>query len=203
MKGLGLKDLGSVAALWRVCLGASLALALGGCVSSNGPGDPTSYSQALFGNPTGQQPEKPLGPQRDLNCPSVDVLEGTAAHRVGGATVSYQASLLDVARECNFGGSQFTMRVGVQGRVVLGASGKPGTFSVPVRIAVKRGDKVVTSRLSRISVSVPAGQGGASFAHVEEGISLPVGAEDPSDEYDVLVGFDGGASAASTGRRRR
>lgn len=177
-------------------------LFLAGCGGGNGAGDAVSYQTALFGNPTNQPTERPVGPQRDYNCPSVDILEGTAAYRVGGASssdVSHQASIVDVARECAYSGSQFSVKIGVQGRMVIGGKGRPGTLSAPLRITIKRGETVVASRIARVAVSVPAGAGGASFAHVEEGFVLPISAEDPADEYEIVVGFDSGSAA---GRRR-
>jgi hypothetical protein len=189
-------------ALRRVAAAGAVVF-LAGC-GGNGAGDPVSFQTALFGNPTNQPTERPVGPpEREYNCPAVDILEGTAAYRVGrggGSDVSHQASIIDVARECVYSGSQFSLKVGVQGRMVIGTAGRAGSYTAPLRVVVKRGDKVVTSRLARISVSVPE-VGGASFAHVEEGIVLPIGASDPADEYEVLVGFDTGGSGAA--RRRR
>lgn len=178
------------------------ALMLVGCNSTSSDSGHTSYGVALFGNPTNQPTAQPTGPQVEYTCPGVSVLEGTAAYRVakpGSSDVAHQASLNDVARECTYSGSQFSLKVGVEGRMLIGTVGRPGTYSVPIRIAVKRGEKVVTSRISRVSVTIPSGQTSTGFAHVEEGIVLPIGAEDPGDEYEVIVGFDPAGGRA--GRR--
>ncbi|HRK23881.1 MAG TPA: hypothetical protein PLQ11_02905 [Beijerinckiaceae bacterium] len=203
--------------VWNPCRAIALAglLALGGCGGIGGFGEtspssgPSLGSLALFGNPQNLPPERQPELEIEYTCPSVSVIEGAAAYRAGRGTassdVSHQASLSDVARECRFAGTQFTLKVGVQGRMLIGAQGKAGSFTVPVKVLVKRGDTVVATRAGRVSVSVPAGEGSVAFTHVEDNIVLPITAgRDPSDEYDVYVGFEaGGAPTASRDRRRR
>ncbi len=132
---------------------------------------------------------------RTITCPSVAVIDGTAAYRVaqtqlGNEGVNYQASVAQVARECRLLGNTLDMRVGIDGRLLLGPAGKPGTFAIPVRVAIKRGDNVVYSKVTRESVTIAPGETQAPFTHIEEGISLTLGQQDPGEEYDVLVGFD-------------
>jgi hypothetical protein len=208
----------TAASLTRAATVVILASALSGCLgtlgeSSGGGGSGggsagslgDSLRIAVLGNPQNNPTEFPTGPQREYTCPSVDIMDGAAAHRIGSASgVTHQASLTDVARECVISGNQVAMKIGVEGRMLLGANGKPGTYSVPVRIAIKRGDTVVVSRASRVSVTVPAGEASATFTHVEENLVMPVSDRDISDEYDVFVGFDasGGAADPRKGRRR-
>jgi len=152
---------------------------------------------------------KPDDETRRMSCPAVSILDGTSAYRVGGhdgsnESVSYQASVVQFARECRVEGNTLYMRVGVEGRLLLGPQGKPGTFSIPVRIAVKDGDHAAYSSATRVSVTVPAGDDQASFSHVQDGIALPIDARDPGDRYQVLVGFDpSGAAPARRARHRR
>jgi len=199
----------------RGVAGLLVGLGLTGCIGTMGEGSgPTggggslsdSLRVAVFGNPENRPTEFPTGPQREYTCPSVEIMEGAAAYRTGGAGgVAHQASLSDVARECVVSGTQVSMKIGVQGRMLLGASGKPGTYTVPVRIAIKRGDTVVVSRAARVAVSIPANEAGANFTHIEENLILPISERDVADEYDVFVGFDasGGAADPRKGRRRR
>lgn len=163
---------------------------------------------ALFGNPQNLPAERPPEPEDVPNCPAVGVIEGAAAWRVGRANnpseVAHQASLTDVARECRFSPGQLSLKVGVEGRMIIGAIGKPGTYAVPVKVQVKRADQVVATRTARVSVTVPAGQGSVAFAHVEDNIVVPVTKDrDPADEYDIYVGFEPGAAPASSRRRNR
>lgn len=192
----------------RPCRPAVLAalLALAGCTGS-GTGGLSSAIPFAQSTPLASQPALE-DKQEDFGCPAVDVLEGTAGYRVGAPTggargVQYQASIADLSRECAFAGNTVTIRVGIAGRVLIGEAGKPGTYSVPVRVAVKRGDKAVYSNLRRVSVTVPNGESQADFAHIEEGISLPISSKDPSDEYEILVGFDPTGTAALKRERKR
>lgn len=182
--------------------GSSVLPSLGGGGAGGG-----LASQALFGNP--QQAPRDRAPEEeiDYNCPGVDVMEGAAAVRVGRAgssEVAHQASLTDVARECRFAGNQVTIKVGVQGRMLIGALGRPGTYPVPVRVAVKQGDKVVANRMTRVSVTIPAGESSVAFTHIEDNITLPIlPGSDPAESYDIFVGFDGSGAAADPRRGRR
>jgi hypothetical protein len=181
-----------------------------GAPSQQGGSSPNSWRLALFGNPQNVPQERKGEEERqDLNCPTVGVLDGGAAHRLGrpgaASEVAHQASLIDVARECRFSATSIDIKVGVYGRLLIGALGKPGTYSVPVRVAVKRRDAVVASRIARVSVTIPPNETSVAFTHIEENISLPLSERDPSDEYDVYVGFDegGGPNDPRRGRRRR
>lgn len=197
------------------CAAVVLAAGVSGCgfgvlseSSSPGSGLPSLNSQALFGNPQNLPAGKTPEQEDDLTCPEVTVIEGAAAHRVGrgpgSGDLAHQASLTDVARECRFAGTQMTLKVGIQGRMLIGALGKPGTFTVPVKVQVKKGDAVVANRNARVNVTVPAGEGGASFTYVEENIVLPLPpGRDPGDDYDVYVGFEAGGAAVDSKRNRR
>ena len=180
----------------------ALTIGLAGCGGGSG-GDGGSVGAAIFGNPTNQPTAMPVGPQEDPNCPGVEVLEGTASLRVGrpgSSDVAHQASLTDVARECVFQPGSVSLKVGVQGRMLIGTAGRPGSYTVPVRVVVKRGDSVVVSRIARISVAIPSGETSAAFAHVEDGIQVSrTPGMDPADEFSVLVGLDAGGG----GRARR
>ena len=133
--------------------------------------------------------------EREVNCPKVNVLEGTAGMRVGTTTggaseVAYQASLGETARECKVEGNTVVIKVGVEGRLLIGTIGKPGTYTVPLRIVVKREKAVIYSKLVRLSATIAPNETQAGFTHIEEGIVLPLTENDPAEEYDLLVGFD-------------
>ena len=75
--------------------------------------------------------------------PVIEVLDGTASVRTYGGSdqtndnVKYQYSMGDIARECIRGpATRSCIKVGVEGRVLLGPVGQPGNFNVPIRIAV-------------------------------------------------------------------
>lgn len=203
------------------------ALALSGC----GGG---SYVGSLFGSgssasaPTAQpvasgQPPAPGAPQSavlplfntgptELACPVVDVREGAAAHRVyagaqSNSTVRYQFSMGDIARECRVQGNQLVLKIGVEGRVLLGPAGSPGSFSVPVSIAVRdeATRKYVATRNFRVAANIAQGSANTEFAVVSDEIAVPFKSLAANEDYIIFVGFDGASAATGNqaARRRR
>ena len=86
-----------------------------------------------------------------------------------------------------------TMKVGVQGRVLLGPAGGPGRVDVPLRVAVVEegtNPKPIVSKLYRLAVDVPPGQTTVPFVHVEQDLTFPMPRAAALDNYVVYVGFD-------------
>ena len=95
--------------------------------------------------------------------------------------------------ECALRSGNVVMRVGVEGRVILGPSGTPGPLSLPVRLAVvKEGlePKVIWTKFAMVPVTMPPGQPNVLFTHVEEDVSFPNPSGSDLDAYVVYVGFD-------------
>jgi len=147
-----------------------------------------------------------------LECPEIIVLDGTAAHRVykgpeSNETLEYQYSLGDVARECIHQGNQIAMKVGIEGRVLLGPAGAPGSFSVPVRVAIVKtttDETAVISKLYTASVNVAPGQTEGGFTIVTEPMLAPFIQEHTADDYTIKVGIDtGGAPAKAVAHPRK
>jgi hypothetical protein len=140
------------------------------------------------------------------DCPRVDVVEGGAALRTyaGGRTGSpeslrSQLTISNVARECiGQPDGSIAVKVGVEGRALIGPAGSGGRFDAPVRVVVKRGDQVFANRVRRIPVTVPAGESQGAFVTVEEGILVPPGTGD----FDIEVGLGGGAGEKPAKRQR-
>ena len=111
----------------------------------------------------------------------MEIDEGGASTRVGGPdneTVRYQFDIDNTARECNpLSDSQFSLKVGVSGRLLIGPAGQPGAYSVPLRVIVHDEDakKDAFSKIYKIDVSAPTVDG-APFSFVTEPI---VAADDP------------------------
>jgi hypothetical protein len=85
------------------------------------------------------------------------------------------------------------MKVGVQGRILLGPAGGPGKLDVPMRYAVvKEGPepKTILSKYYKFSVAIPDGQTQVPFTHIDEDISYPMPPGSDIDSYVVYVGFD-------------
>ena len=138
----------------------------------------------------------------DIECPSVQILDGTAALRAeSGAGVRHQFSVVQTARECRAEGNNIVIKMGVEGRALLGPSGSPGTFTVPVRFVAKRGETVVASKLQRQNVTIPAGETQQSFITIEEGMTIPKAG---AAELELFVGLDasGGATEKPVRKKR-
>ncbi len=73
-------------------------------------------------------------------------------------------------------GNMVSIKVGIQGRVILGPQGAPGTVDVPIRYAVVFDgvpQRTITTKLERISVTVPPDDPNVLFSHVVEGARIP------------------------------
>jgi hypothetical protein len=130
----------------------------------------------------------------------VDIRQGagtiavnTSARDPSAMQLRYQISVAQTARECANVAGNLTIKVGVQGRVVLGPAGTAGTIEIPVRYAlVEEGaqPKTVYSKLYRVPVSIAEGQPNATFTHIEEAMAVPMPSPAALDRYVVYVGFD-------------
>ncbi len=143
-------------------------------------------------------------------CPYVDVKEGGAANRVyaGGqssANVRYQFSLGDIARECRVVGNQLLLKVGVEGKVLLGPAGSPSSFMVPVTISVRRDgeDKMLVSRTYNVAANIPQGTSNSTFSVISDEIAVPFISEAANDDYEVYVGLNGNKAEPRKERSKR
>ena len=105
----------------------------------------------------------------------------------------YQVGIGQTARECKLNGTTLTIRVGVQGRVILGPAGSPGQIDLPLRLAVVHEGpqpKTIITKLNRVPVTIPPGDGNVQFTMIEEDLSFPMPRAGIIDEYIVYVGFD-------------
>lgn len=186
-----------------VCL---LAGSLAGCAGGEDSflAAPVSKAGSMFGNllsfnknETGAVATR-ASADEPIQCPQIEVLEGTAAYRVyNGAdqtngNVRYQYALGDVARECTKAGNEILIKVGVAGRVLLGPAGQPGSFTVPVRVAVRRDsdNKAAAAKLYQAPATIAFGQTQGEFTVVTEPLAVPFIQAHADEDYTVLVGFD-------------
>lgn len=200
-------SVGAVSARFLVLAG--LAVGLSACQSASSGNEPSPaerrLTERLFFSTTKLPEQKEE--VRDLGCPAASILDGTAAYRTGDATqargVAYQAAINDLARECRQEGNMMRIRVGIQGRILLGEVGKPGTYTIPVRIAVRGNGQTLSSRLVPVAVTIPANDSQAPFVTVDDAISVPITATDPAEQYSVLIGLDPQGARQSGSRRQR
>jgi hypothetical protein len=192
-----------------------LLAGLAACGSTGGSGGDSDSSfsfSSMFGSSSTASADARTEPVqaakattvRAENCPQIEIQAGTRAYRLfekgleeQAMGLRYQAAIAETARECSMLGAETAMRIGIQGRVLVGPKGGPGKIDVPLRIAiVDERNQPVYSKAYRIPVEIPAGETQVSFAHVEEGVLVP----DGPGGFRVLIGFDEKAAAAPARR---
>jgi hypothetical protein len=172
--------------------GTSDMFSLGGLPSwFTSPSSSTARNAQASAEPT---------PSMDDDCPVVDVRTGAStlaiATKTEGATANdmrYQLSFNQMARQCFRAGATVRMRVGVQGRLVVGPAGAPAQADVPVRYAVVREGvepKTIVTKFRRIPVAIPSGTTNVPFTDIEEDLSFPMPSLLELQAYVVYVGFD-------------
>ncbi|HEX8416179.1 MAG TPA: hypothetical protein VF641_01110 [Methylobacterium sp.] len=140
-------------------------------------------------------------------CPPIDVAEGGAALQSYGGKAGNNTALRSqitfgrLARECTrLQDGSVSVKVGVEGRVLLGPAGSAGRFEAPVRIAIKYGDKVVASRARRVTVAIGSGEVQGTFSIIEDGIVVPLAM---TGEYEIEVSLGGGAAREASPKKRK
>ena len=202
----------------------AVAAVTAGCSSSGteqpqGTSSGSAFSQRMsslfFGTPAEQANALANSADPNLDCPVTDVRGGASTLRLpadaepSSGTLRYQATIARVARECQVRGANMTVRVGVQGRVIIGPAGGPGQIEIPLRYAVIRDGpepKPILTKLHRFPVTIGDGQSSAPFLHIEEDLTFVVPRGSELESYVVYVGFDPGAvkePPAKKGRKGR
>jgi hypothetical protein len=202
----------------RVFVGAAI-LMVGGCGSAGklGSFDSPDASDSKLAKLLGLAKEEgaPSGETqgRRVFCPEIMILEGTEVARFhagsppSNSNLRVQYSIEDMARECSIRDDTLVLKIGIEGKVLLGPAGSPGNFTIPVRIAVVRrsGQSLVVSKLYRAAATIAAKRTEESFTIVSEPISVPFIREHSEEDYSIKVGIDssGGAERAENESRKR
>lgn len=201
----------------RVTIVALLAaaVAISGCTANGGFGSSTSTAPGpaaasspslsekisnFFSGASAKSPQPVAGAQADVNCPFIDIRQGAGTLTVGppgettALTLKYQGTFVRAARECSVAGTNMSVKLGVQGRLIVGPAGGPGTVDVPVRVAVVHetpsGSQTIVTKLIRVPVTIEAGQSYADFTHIEEALTFPLPPPAQLDDYTIYIGFD-------------
>ncbi len=198
------------------CSGGSGLGSLGGSTASAPPpsGSQPSSSPSftdrftnLFGsNASAKDSQQVANSQVVQDCPGIDIRQGASTLKIGTTgTVSsgdsddngamalkYQGTFVRAARECALVAGQLVMKVGVQGRVIVGPAGGPGQVEIPLRIAVvqesTKGTQPIATKFTRIPVTIASSTDNPTFTYVEENLSFPMPRD--LDDYIVYIGFD-------------
>ena len=183
------------------------ALILSGCSSASTPTDTgetasTSRFSRLFSGSAGPPAQAAAGgPAFDADdCPTVEIRTGAGALTVAGkpteaatTDVRYQLSLTQLARQCRTTGADMVVKVGVQGRIIVGPAGAPGPVDIPLRYAVVRegvAPRTIATKFKRVPADVPPGQSNVVFSDVDESLSFPMPSRSELAAYLIYVGFD-------------
>jgi hypothetical protein len=167
----------------------------------------------FFEGSSANSPQQVTGTQEIEDCPLISIRQGASTLTIGpsgsassgesavstgestdnGAmAVKYQGTFVRAARECALVSGQLVMKIGVQGRIIVGPAGGPGQVDVPLRIAVveetTKGTKPIVTKFIRIPVTVASATDNPTFTDVEDGVSFPMPRD--LDNYVVYIGFD-------------
>jgi hypothetical protein len=161
------------------------------------PGDIAGF----FSSSSDKAPQPVAGATPDIECPYIEIREGASTLTISGGgdnaamSLKYQGTFVRAARQCAVAAGQMVMKVGVEGRIILGPAGGPGQIDVPLRIAVvdesPAGTKPIVTKLIHIPVTVASMTDNPTFSHVEDALSFPLPAKsDELEHYIVYIGFD-------------
>jgi hypothetical protein len=139
----------------------------------------------------------------DIECPTISIRTGAATLMIGSKPgegepsaldLRYQATIVRTARECQINSGVMNMKIGIEGRVITGPAGGPGTIDVPLRIAVVHegvNPKPIASKFSQVQVTVASAVDRVPFTYIEPALSFPLPQPIADiDSYVVYVGFD-------------
>ncbi len=161
-----------------------------------------SGASAKAPQPVANAPGRP-----DIDCPFIDIREGASTLTIpppngqnNAMELKYQGTFVRAARECSVVNGQMSMKIGVQGRIIVGPAGGPGQVDVPLRIAIVNnsaaGATTITTKLIRIPVAVASADQGGTFTHIEDAMTFPLPTDGSLDNYIVYIGFDPIGAAA-------
>jgi hypothetical protein len=190
----------------RIALFVAISFAIG-CGLLTTPASAQSITdrfKSLFGGKSEEAPTEGAPPAAaedpiDLSCPPVSIRAGASTYAVAapgkqavGNDLRFQATITRTARDCTLTGGEVVARIGIQGRVIAGPAGTPGTIEIPLRVAVVQGgvqERTIATKVYRTSVSM-ADVGNTPFSLVAEDLVYPVPPGATGDSYIFYIGFD-------------
>lgn len=180
-----------------------LALGLAGCSSTNVFSTSALDMFSTSSKATSDDASAAADPNASVECPGIEVRSGAATLMIGSKPgegepsaldLRYQVTIIRTARECQVTAGVMTMKVGIEGRVITGPAGGPGTVDVPLRLAVVQegvNPKTILSKFAREQVTIESGVNRATFTHIDPEISFPMPQPAANiDAYVVYIGFD-------------
>ena len=195
------------------CTSGSLFSSSGSSPSAGSSPDLGERITGFFSTGGSRRPQQQEGEApEDIDCPSVAVRDGASTLAVHGAgapstlNLRYQGTIGRTARACTVVARTLQMRIGVEGRIILGPVGGPGKLEVPLRFAVVReGPQPVTilTRTYRVPVTIEPGASNVPFVQIDDAVTFPLPPAGELEAYVVYVGYDPEALKRPEPRRRR
>ncbi|SMC53804.1 hypothetical protein SAMN06297251_103247 [Fulvimarina manganoxydans] len=170
---------------YRAMAFLGLAAIVSAC-SSTGPGEGLEETAASVAP---AQSEWAPGGLEAAYCPKITLRQGTAIlDKKNGEELAYSANITGTNRDCRIVDGQLRMKIAVFGRVMPGPAA-PGAVTLPIRIAVLRGEDVIYSELGQRQVNAQSGQSAQTFEYVDDRIAF---AEPKERNIIIYTGFDEG-----------
>jgi hypothetical protein len=190
----------------------------GGTSGGSSPSFGDRFSQLFGGKSTevgatqSAQAATSGGVDSELTCPVVTIRPGAGTYAVGaggkpgvGNDLAYQATITRTARSCDLANGQVSVKIGIQGRVIVGPAGAPETVEVPLRVAVVQegvAPKPIATKVFTTAVTM-AGQTSVEYSLVGEDFSYPAPSAVANDSYVFYIGFDPQALKPQPASRKR
>ena len=195
----------------RLCAAAIIAAGLIDAAAAQSISD--KLNSWLFGPPAQDNSTTNANVPAEPDCPGIEVRQGASTLAInapgadpGPMNTRYQVTIGQTARECAALGGVMTIKVGVQGRVLLGPAGGPGQVDLPLRVVVVLegpDPKPIVSKFARLAVAVAPGQTAVPFTHVEQDVTFPLPPPSVLENYVVYVGFDPDGAAAKPQKAKK
>lgn len=186
---------------------ATLLACASPCFALDMPEIPKIGLPKLFG---GGDEGQPPPPGATPDCPFIFLDPGASMLRspaeADSASVRYQLSIRETARECVIEGDRLSVKVGIEGLVILGPQGQAGSYGGNLRVAIRdiRKDTVVTSKTLRAGAAVTSGASQAPFQIITDPFVLSVNSPKAQEDYEIIIGFtQGGASETAENPAQR
>jgi hypothetical protein len=162
----------------------------------------------FFSGSSDRLPQQVTGTQQVLDCPFIDIRagastltigpsassDGTPSTNNGAMAVKYQGTFVRAARECAAVGPNMVMKVGVEGRIIVGPAGGPGHVDVPLRFAVVQetptGAKPIVTKFVLVPVTVASQTDNPTFTYIADDLTFPMPSANALNSYVVYIGFD-------------
>jgi hypothetical protein len=117
----------------------------------------------------------------------------------------YQGTFVRAARECRVQNGQLSIKIGVQGRLVLGPAGVPGDVTVPVRLALVKetlsDSTPLWTKLYMVPATISPSLANVEFTTISEDLSMPLPKPGDLEQMTIYIGFD--PAGAEMEKRKR